>query len=335
MKNLISAFLLKYGIKFSEEKGGREFLFRCPFHNDSRPSMWMNTTSGKFHCFACLSGGHSLEHFIKKLTGQVIKISDYLTAGDLFTSKIKQIYEDSANKILSFQSTVDFMQTCELEFANFVNVKSNEIAYEYLKKKRKFTDKTIEQFKLKYAISGNYESRIIIPYFKGNSIVGFNSRLVGASKDFLKEIRYLYLVNNIEFHDFLYGWDNIKNNEFVILVEGPFDLMYMVQCGFKNVVSPLTTRLTPSQYLKIADSKKIIFCYDNDENNKGYEGAMKAAEMILKMEPDKHVFIMKLPNYKDPNECSPEELIECSKRLKRISIKQRNNPIFDIGNNVV
>jgi len=331
MKNLIETFFNKFGIKFTSHKNGREFLFRCPFHNDNKPSMWMNTITGKYHCFACLAGGHSLEQFIKRLTGETIKIEDYLTEADYFTSLVKQIYENSARNILGIQNTFDFLKICEQEFTNFGPVHSNSMAYQYLKSKRKFTDKTINDFKLKFAVDGDYKDRVIIPYFKGDHLVGFNSRLTGATKEFLKDCRYRYLVNMSEFNDYVYGLDRVVGNEFVIVVEGPFDLMYLYQCGFKNVISPLTTRLTSSQFFKFHEAKKIIFCYDNDENKKGFEGMMKAANLIFKLDDSKQIYSMNLPDFKDPNECSLDELVYASKHLKKISFKNRNSSEFNVN----
>ena len=37
----------------------------CPFHNDTHPSMMVNTNKGIAKCFACGSGGNSIS-FIKK-----------------------------------------------------------------------------------------------------------------------------------------------------------------------------------------------------------------------------------------------------------------------------
>lgn len=335
MKELIASFFLKFGIKFTEHKGGRELLFRCPFHDDRKPSMWMNTTSGKYHCFACQAGGHSLAQFIKRLTGETIKIEDYLTEIDNFNSMLKQIYERSTSNILANQSAFEFMKICENEFYNFSPVFKNELAYNYLKEKRKLSDATIKKFKLKYATDGDYKNRIIIPYYKGTNLVGFNSRLMAANKEFLKEHRYRYLVNNSEFSDYVYGLENVTSDDYVILVEGPFDLMYVTQCGFRNVISTLTTRITPSHYFKFSDAKKIIFCFDNDENKKGYEGALKSAKMIHELDSEKPIYIMRLPDFKDPNECTIEELEQAKKKLRRLSFEKRNLPIFNVIDNIV
>ena len=336
MKELIATFLQKFNVNFTEEKSGKELKFLCPFHADKTPSMSINTTNGKYHCFSCHAGGHSLEQFIKRLTGESIKLSDYLTFGDLFTQKVKAIYEHSASHILCNEVTVEFMQQCEQEFSNFVSVFKDDMAYEYLKNKRGLSDATIKKFRLKYAIDGDYKNRIIIPYYKQNTLVGFNSRLTGANKEFLKGLRYRYFINKPEFEDYIFGLDSLSGDEYCILVEGPFDLMYLQQCGFKNVVSTLTTRVTPAHYLKISECKKIIFCFDNDENKKGYEGMLKAATMIHNLDSNKSIFTMKLPDFKDPNECTIQELLDAKSKLKKIGFgEKRNSPMFQIKQDFV
>jgi len=38
-------------------KKGREMVGLCPFHDDHRPSMYVNSTKQIFKCFACGAGG--------------------------------------------------------------------------------------------------------------------------------------------------------------------------------------------------------------------------------------------------------------------------------------
>ena len=38
-------------------RAGIEYLGRCPFHDDSRPSMSVSEGKGVYHCFSCGAGG--------------------------------------------------------------------------------------------------------------------------------------------------------------------------------------------------------------------------------------------------------------------------------------
>jgi len=35
------------------KKSGSNFLTRCPFHDDTNPSMSVNNEKGLYHCFSC------------------------------------------------------------------------------------------------------------------------------------------------------------------------------------------------------------------------------------------------------------------------------------------
>jgi len=94
--------------------------------------------------------------------------------------------------------------------------------------------------------------------------------------------------------------------------------MWMVQCGFKNVISTLTTRVDYEHIFNLTRFKNFIFCFDNDENEAGYNAVMKASEMIHTCLPDRNIMMMTLPPETDPNECSKEVLELSMKRLKRI-----------------
>ena len=53
-----------YGLKVTKNK------CTCPFHNDTHPSMMVNTSKGIAKCFACGSGGNAIS-FIKKYETEI------------------------------------------------------------------------------------------------------------------------------------------------------------------------------------------------------------------------------------------------------------------------
>lgn len=321
MLHAIEAVFEKLGIQGSLYKNGQEILFRCPFHNDHRASMSMNTTTTQYHCFSCGAGGGSLKSFIEKLTGEKIDFRQFVKEEDELIAKINAIYKTSADNILCYENDADFQLRFNEEFTNFIPATKSEVAYSYLKDKRKLSDATIQAFRLKYAVRGDYESRVIIPYFSKTTLLGFNSRLIGADKAFLKDLRYRYLINTAAFKGYIYNYENLVGNDYCILVEGPFDLMWMVQCGFKNVISTLTTRVDYEHIFNLTRFKNFIFCFDNDDNNAGYNAVMKASEMIHNCLPDRNIMFMALPPGSDPNECSKETLEFSMKRLRRITFE--------------
>ena len=303
---------------------------RCPFHHDTKSSFTIRADTGLYGCFSCGVTGPDIKHFLKRMAGDNIDIRDFITEQDEVEMKLQKLYTRSALKIIQYDEYVDFMQAYLYESQSFIPALQHEVSKEYLLK-RKFTEDTIKYFDLKYCVSGRYEGRIIIPYKKDERIIGFNSRLIGVDKSDGKEQRYRYLIAQKEFEGYLYNYHNIWNKNYCILVEGPFDLMYMVQSGYQNVISTLNTRVSVEHLLKILEFKKIIFCFDNDRNERGKKSMIKAAQHIISIVPEKEVYSVDLPKYKDPNECSTEELREAFGKLKRI---QNKNPAGEVSSGI-
>ena len=47
------------------KKSGRNYMGKCPFHNDKSPSMNVNREKGIFKCFACGVGGDAFTFLMK------------------------------------------------------------------------------------------------------------------------------------------------------------------------------------------------------------------------------------------------------------------------------
>ncbi|MCZ2076636.1 MAG: hypothetical protein LC130_16765, partial [Bryobacterales bacterium] len=56
--------LASYGIE--AEKRGRGYMARCPFHDDSTPSLSVDPIKNVFHCFGCNAGGTVIDFVMKK-----------------------------------------------------------------------------------------------------------------------------------------------------------------------------------------------------------------------------------------------------------------------------
>lgn len=316
----VETILTKLNIPYKTIKGGRELQFRCicPNHNDRHASACISTESGLWHCFSCGESGN-LRSFVRIAGGDGIDVRNFVTPEDDLKMRMSRIYRESAKNILKYENDMRFEELYEVEsYDNFVNAYNCKEALQYLHKKRKLDVETIMKFGLMYAINGRYKNRVIIPYFDNGRVIGMNSRYIGECES---SYRYRYNINTARFESYLYNYDHIENYDYCILVEGPFDLMYMVQCGFKNVISTLNTRVSLGHIKKLIKFKKIIFCFDNDiESHAGQNAVMKHASTILSIVPDMKLYKVNLPEGKDPNECSSEELHESFRHIHRIKI---------------
>ena len=325
MISVVEQVLTKLKIDFKSRKNGLELQFRCinPKHHDRHASASINTKTGKWKCFSCLKGGN-LKTLVKIVGGEDVEWETLVTPLDSVKMKIGAIYKDSSEQILSYENVADFTKTFEILSADFVSATSNIDSLRYLVKRRKLTKETIRHFGLKYCSTGQYAERIIIPYNDLGEPVGFNSRYIGDNQ---KTLRYLYFLNNEKFESFIFNYENVANYDYCILAEGPFDLMYLVQNGYKNVISTLNTNISRQQMMKILKFKKIIFCFDNDEiSQAGQNAVLKHAETIFNYAPNMPIFKVELPVGKDPNECATDELKTAFGALKRIRMASMPSP---------
>lgn len=327
MESSVEFILNKFGVPYKATQGGRELNYNCisPTHRDRNASAFINSITGKWHCFSCLKSGN-LQSFVKIVSGENINLRDLLNDKDIARFKINSIYTESVKKILSYEDTVEFKSTYAMVSENFIPAGRSLDALKYLIKKRKLTKETIRKFKLMFAPEGEFENRIVIPYVKNGDVVGINTRDIGTSK-----LRYRYFINHIPFHDYIYNYENVVDFNYCILVEGPFDLMYMHQCGFKNVLSTLNTSINDEQISILSEFKKIIFCFDFDiETQAGQKAVLKHAENILSHIPDKPIYSVELPPGKDPDDCSYDELKLAFTKMKRIKLASPTSELNDI-----
>lgn len=326
MISIVEQVFKKLNIDYTPRKNGVELQFRCinPNHPDRHASASINTQTGQWKCFSCLMAGN-LKSLVKIVSGDTSDIDNLITPKDTVKFKIGSIYKASTKNILSYENTVNFSHTIECLMNDFMPATRDITSLNYLVKKRKLTKDTIKRHRLKYCKTGQYADRIIIPYYMNDELIGFNSRYIGDNPTTL---RYLYCLNNSLFESFIYNYENITNNEYCILAEGPFDLMYLVQCGYKNVISTLNTNISRKQLTKILNFKKIIFCFDNDEKTKaGQNAVLKHARDILDFAPDLPIYSAELPVGKDPNECTPDEILYAFSHLKRIRLEPKAAPL--------
>ncbi len=145
-----------------------------------------------------------------------------------------------------------------------------------------------------------FRDRLIFPIADASGhIVGFGGRLLGPG-----EPKYL---NSSESETFskgklLYNMHNarsvIRREERVVLVEGYFDVVRMVEGGIECVVAPMGTALTEEQADALQRLTKTAFLlYDAD--GPGQKASFRAADLLLKR--GMTVRVATLPEGDDPD----------------------------------
>lgn len=145
-----------------------------------------------------------------------------------------------------------------------------------------------------------FRDRLIFPIHDHSShVIGFGGRLIGPG-----EPKYLNSADSELFSKgrILYNLDKarhaIRREDRVILVEGYFDALRLVDAGIEHVVAPMGTALTESQAELLGRFTKHVFLlYDSD--GPGQKATFRAADVLLAKGHE--VRVVTMPDGEDPD----------------------------------
>lgn len=313
------------------KKTGKNYLGRCPFHNEKTPSFTVSSEKQIYKCFGCGEAGNVIS-FVMKTRNMA-----FPEAVKLLGEKVGIVVDDADSPGKSSAANEKFkrMYNINIQAARYfyTNLKRFKAPYEYLKG-RGITDETIKKFGIGFALDnwqgirsylkqrgfseeeilelglttknekGNiydrFRNRIIFPVFNvSGRVIGFGGRVLDDSKP-----KYLNSPETPIFHKGtnLYGLNlAIKNNpaRTVIMVEGYMDVISLSQQGVTNVVATLGTALTEGQcklLKRYIDT--VIVSFDSDVA--GQNATIRGLEILQKSGFD--LKILQIPSGKDPDE---------------------------------
>jgi DNA primase len=147
-----------------------------------------------------------------------------------------------------------------------------------------------------------FRNRVMFPIvWLDDEVIAFSGRTLSADKDSAK------YVNSPESDvyrkgDGLFGLRQarkaIREAGFAVLVEGNFDVLSVYQAGWRNVVAPLGTALTPRQVLLLKRfAEEVVLLFDGDEAGK--KAAARA--VLLLFEGGVRGKVALLPPGEDPD----------------------------------
>lgn len=174
---------------------------------------------------------------------------------------------------------------------------------------------TIKAFHLGYCYKpGPNYNRCIIPVYHRGQCVGYHGRALDNNT-----IPRYYNPAGFEIKDYVFNYDGCDKGSELLVLEGAFNAMSMVEKGFKNTIATFGTKFKPDQVSKIMSlgPDSIVLCFDRDESHivdgveKGYAGQKAAMRLAGIMAHFVDVSIMPLPFGKDPNDLPAETLRLC------------------------
>ena len=303
-----------YGLKVNRNK------CTCPFHNDTHPSMMVNTSKGIAKCFACGSGGNVVS-FIQKYETEINH-----NAISTVEAMQKAIDIQHLNIVLSQNNNIPITeeQKKQKTLSNILkdaiiicenNLKTQNIDGEkildYLKS-RNLSEQIINNFHIGFNPTYNnitnnllskynmkdlievgitkeskndyidiFSHRIMIPIFdQYGNPVGFGARVLGDAKPKYINTMATPLFNKSEL---LFNYHKAKSfarDYEMIVVEGYMDVISSNAMGFANTVGIMGTALTKEQ-IELLKKLKCEITLSLDNDDAGKNAMIRVIPELL------------------------------------------------------
>lgn len=285
------------------KKSGRHYMGYCPFHNNTRsPAFAVFPESGTWKCFgACADGGDIFSYVMKKngwdfkeALVQLAKRANVTLQEMTPQQKKRKSIEEEQVELL--EAAADYFHQL------FLYAPQAEHARNYIKG-REFTDKTIETFKVGFALNSwdalrthfldqgyseqelldaglltenvdkgtkydRFRNRVIIPIrdITGRT-VGFGARTL--EKDGIPKYLNSPQTGLFDKSQILFGLDMskrfVREARQAVIVEGYMDVIMAWQGGFRNVIAQMGTALTREQLQLLKRyTKRFVIALDAD-----------------------------------------------------------------------
>ena len=281
-------------------KKGKDYLAKCPFHDDTNPSMHVSPEKQIFKCFVCGTSGNAIgfvmkyEHLsFKEAMKKVAEISGYRDPRLEGISEAKVIdprrvplikclrdlttYYQYALNSPEGKAGLDYFNSRHLDNAMRTKFqlgyafKDGKATCRFLQE-RGHSLKTIEDIGIASNINGTYsdrnQGRAIFPIFDiGGEVVGYSARRITNSD----EAKYVNSPETYLFHksNILYNYHNAKEKAhivgYVYVLEGFMDVFALYRIGIESCVALMGTALT-AEHIRLLRSlnAEIRLCLDGD-----------------------------------------------------------------------
>lgn len=318
------------------KRSGVRYLGLCPFHGEKTPSFSVHGTQQFFYCFGCGESGDVFSFLMKyhnydfptALKTLADRLNIELPSRNIspqekekekkreqmyaVTEKAAKIYSRYLQDVHKGKTARDYLlqrgisESVQKRFGVGYAAAKEQEGWDFLGSQLSAEEKktaTNVGLLVRKESGGHYDrfrDRILFPIYDSRGrICGFGGRIVGEGQP-----KYMNSPESPVFNKSrnLLGLhqqgDEIRKQRKVIIVEGNFDMISLVQHGCLNVVAPLGTALTAPQIRLLAKySEEAILLFDGDEA--GVQAAMRAAPLFLAEQMSARVAL--LPKGEDPD----------------------------------
>jgi len=319
------------------KKAGRNFTGLCPFHQEKTPSFTVNREKQIFYCFGCGEGGNAITLLMKIANMTFPEAVKALAEKTGVVLPLRSVNKDGSQKDSLREEITNLNLKAAQQFSRNLFSPAGKVAREYLQS-RGISDESIKQFRLGFApdtwrsltdyIEGSGSSLklaeqagLIVSGKEGSFYDRFRGRLIFPIENVFGEIvafggrvmekgepKYL---NSPESPVYikgknLYGLnkakEEIRKNDFALIVEGYFDLISLWNAGIGNVVATLGTALT-REHLELLRryTLDVVALFDPDEAGK--KALDRSLELFLSMNMHARALIL-------PEGCDPDDYVK-------------------------
>src|SRR5580765_7265561 len=308
---------------------GRNFMGRCPFHEEKTPSFSVNAERQFYHCFSCKVGGD-----VFKFVQETEKVG-FLEAVELLSRRagipVPERRAGERGKRAGILEALDAAATAyeqwlgdpEIGAAARAYLERRGIARETQRAFRlgiapagweglvgrlrgRFSDDVLLEARLAGRKEGGrstfdwFRNRLMVPLITpGGAVVGFGARAFGDEQP-----KYLNSPESPVYHkgQFLFALEQArkfaKPEGEMVVVEGYFDAIAMHQAGIQNTVATSGTALTADHAHALKRMVRgVALTYDGDAA--GQQAMLRSLGVLLAEGLD--VVVVDLPAGDDPD----------------------------------
>ncbi len=323
------------------KRAGRSLKGRSPWGVDKTPSFMVSPEKGIWHDFSSNKGG-DIFSFIMEVEG--ISFREALEKLAAQAGVELQKYGGGDKALAERKRRMKEILELSCRYYQFCLTK-NEKVCQYAFEKRGMTKGTVQEFRIGYSpnqgkalvqfltkkgykmpemeaagvlnrFGGDlFRGRMMVPFIDTGGVIGYTARILEEG-----EPKYLNTPETLLFNKgrFVFGLaqakERIRQNGFVVIVEGNMDVISSHQAGVREAVATSGTAMTEN-HLKILSrmTEDVRLAYDGDA------AGVKATERAIMLAGDLGINLSVISDYHGAKD--PDELIQKDPKLWQEAVK--------------
>lgn len=280
------------------KKSGREFLARCPWHDDHRPSLTVSPKTNRVYCFVCARGVDSIgwlqEQHGLSFADAVVSLADrYNIAVETANAEDQERYEAERKERERLLFDREQLQ------AKLHRAIWDSPGLRYLHERGLYEDTII-----RWGLGWN-GSRVTFPLCDDQGrVVAHTGRVIDDSKPKYKNSTNSAIYNKSAM---VFGLsmakEEIIKSRSVVICEGQMDVIRCWQEGLTNMVAVSGSALTSQmieRIIRLTRARKITLCFDGDRAGNAAAHRARKELMSVALGGELQLKILSLPEGKDP-----------------------------------